>query len=283
MKSREAVLAMLPTVPALPSAGIQFMEATRNPEAKVDDLVRILEYDPSLTSNLLRLVNSPLFAGNRPIHSVREALIRLGFSKVLQLALTAAFAPLGRRPVAGYDLPPGAILRNAIASALAVRELAKAAEVDEGDYIFTAALLHDIGKIVMGAFAAADVGAVAAAAAERNLPFDEAEREVLGIDHAEAGAELLKAWGLPGPIVAAVRWHHDPDRADPVCVGNDLVHLADQLTALVGIGAGVDGLQYRPSGGALSRLNIGPEAVEAAACNVLFQLEDFTMLASGLE
>ena len=68
---------------------------------------------------------------------------------------------------------------------------------------------------------------------------------VLGVDHAEVGAHLLEHWNLPGEVVRATRWHHEPERATTSCGLVDVVHVADVICMNCGWGLGRDGLQYR--------------------------------------
>jgi HD-like signal output (HDOD) protein len=107
------------------------------------------------------------------------------------------------------------------------------------------------------------------------IPFDEAERRVLGIDHAEVGAVLLESWGLPADIVEAVRYHHRPDDFEGDPLGVDLVHIADILSMESGIGAGeMDGLCYRVSPGAGSRRRLRALEKESVLYNMVCTLDE---------
>jgi len=132
---------------------------------------------------------------------------------------------------------------------------------------FTAGLLHDMGKVVLGTFVEVDDQPIKAMVARDGLSFDEAERRVLGVDHAEVAAELLRSWKVPDEVVAAARWHHRPELA-----GSkhrrivDLVHLADALAMQMGWGAGVDLGHYRVDEGAVARVGLsGVVAAEITA------------------
>ena len=129
-------------------------------------------------------------------------------------------------------------------------------------------MLHDIGKIVLGGFVDIGYDAVMAATAE-NVPFEEAERRALGADHAEVGASILSDWVFPPAMVEAVRWHHEPERASETNPLLDVVHVADALCLMRGIGGGRDGLQYHPSPQAAKRLGLEPTHLEIVASQTL--------------
>ena len=132
-----------------------------------------------------------------------------------------------------------------------------------------------IGKVVLGTFIEIDARSISRSVSARNISFDEAEREILGIDHAEAGAVLLESWGLPADVVEIVRYHHRPDEFDGDRLGVDLVHIADILSMESGIGAGeMDGLCYRISPGAKARRKLRALEKETVLYNMLCALEE---------
>lgn len=244
----------------------------QDPEVEMSDLVDALEYDPGLTANALRWANSAYFGGRHEITSIRDAVVRLGMKRMNQLVMTSIMAPLAGHAIQGYDLAPGALLHHSIAVAIGATELAKALAIEIPDFTFTAGLLQDIGKIVLGMFVEVATGPILLAAAQDKLSFDEAERSILGIDHAEVGSILLDRWNIPKPIVDVVRWHHQPKLYTGDNVALDLVHLAGVLSLGCGLGAGIDGLQYRPDRSVLSRLHMKPLETEAVVANMLSQL-----------
>ncbi len=265
---RETILEAARKVEALPAAVTEALAIVQDPNSSMTDLARSIEFDPGLTSNVLRLANSAYFGGGN-ISSLRDALVRLGQRKLFQVLLTSSLAPLAGKPLRGYSLPAGHLLAQSIAVAIGTECLPVALGRPVPGFAFTAGLLHDVGKIVMGSFLELDAKPVLQYAEAKGVPFDEAEREILGIDHAETGAALLNSWRLPSEIVDAVRWHHQPEAypgEDPFVT--DLVHVADLLTIECGIGTGVDGLNYRPSQAAITRLNVNQQAAEQVLCEM---------------
>jgi putative nucleotidyltransferase with HDIG domain len=132
------------------------------------------------------------------------------------------------KPVPGYDLPPGNLWRHSIAVSIAAEALIKDKKNIEAEDIFTPALLHDIGKLILGHFVKEEQEAIEKIA-KTGVPYVVAENMVLGTDHAEVGAQILNQWSFPRDIVNAVRWHHDPDFPDNAGAPVDIVHLANVL------------------------------------------------------
>jgi putative nucleotidyltransferase with HDIG domain len=127
---------------------------------------------------------------------------------------------------------------------------------------FTAALLHDVGKLVISDFIVERLGPIEELILQ-GVPFEAAEREVLGIDHAEAGALVLRNWSFPEPLVHAVRWHHSPDGSGSTSKVTDLVHVADILCLRLGIGRSRDYLKFKIEESCLRRLRLEDEAFAA--------------------
>lgn len=281
MSLRPEILAKVDSMTAMPAAASRAAQLLEDENASVEEIAKILEHDPGLTANLLRLCNSPHYKGRSGASSVREAIVRLGTRMTLRVLMAEALGPLTRPPLAGYDLPPGQLWEHSAAVGLGVQQLARALNLTPQSYVFTAGLLHDIGKVVMGTFLDLDIKPIVDLAFEHQVSFEEAERRVLGIDHAEVGAALLEKWNLPAPVVEAVRWHHEPENAsgDILCV--DLVHAADTLIIESGIGAGIDGLNYRSSEAATARLGLNIHILEEVLCTVLTELQDLRDLFSA--
>lgn len=275
MSRRDEILEKVKTITALPAAASRVLVLLRDPNSSIGDIMEAIEFDPSLTADFLRLANSAFFAGPRRISTLREAGVLLGTARIQQLVLASAVFPLAMRPVKGYDLPPGQLLDRLIAVGIGAEELGRAMGLHPPHYTFTAGLLHGIGKIVLGTFIEIDADPILKLAFEEQTPFDEAERKILGIDHAEVGAALLEHWNIPDEIVQVVRWYNQPENfsGDPLVV--DLVHYANILSIECGLGAGIDGLHYLPSAAVLERLHPTTLVAEQVTCRMLTELQAF--------
>ncbi len=285
MTRRTEILGQLDRIPALSSDSVLAMRELNDPEGDLDRAMRAIACMPELTADILRLANSAHYGGMRTIGSMREALVLLGARQVAQLIMATSVAPLCRREVRGYALSPGELLEHSVAVGIAADLLASKAGCLDAVDPFTAGLLHDLGKTLLGAHLEVEAEPILALAFDQQLSFEQAEAQVLGIDHAEAGAFLLERWDLPASLVAAVRHHHQPETFQ----GNeqarqlvDSVHVANTLVLETGIGAGVDGLNYHVSLEAAQRLGMTPRYAEAVVGGILERFEGMRELIEAM-
>ena len=281
MSERETILARIQTVPSLPSVVIKLRQYLNEPDVNFDALARMIEYDPGLTANVLQLSNSAYFGWSRSIRTVKEAIVRLGTNRIFQMVLCMSVAPLVRKPIKGYDMDSEGLWRHSIATAICAELVDAELELDCRGEAFTAGLLHDMGKIVLGTFVEVDDEPIKEVMRMDSLAFNEAEQMVLGIDHAEVAAELLRTWNLPDDVSDAVRWHHQPSRAEE----NrrelaDLVHVADILCMDFGFGGGADGLRYRLDKSASERLGLGVGIAEKVGAQIMVAVNELDSMFS---
>jgi putative nucleotidyltransferase with HDIG domain len=275
MTEKDRILATVKSVPSLPSVVMKLRKYLNDPDASFDELARIIQYDPGLTANVLQLANSAYFGWAGTISSVKEAITRLGTNRIFQMVLCMSVAPLVSKPIRGYDMDAGSLWEHSIATAVCAEQLAEALKLKGAEDAFTAGMLHDMGKVVLGTFVEVDDEPIREIVRSDNLAFNEAERMVLGIDHAEVAAVLLEDWQLPPEAVPAARWHHDPGKAPAEHRQMvDLIHVADILCLNVGWGAGADGLQYRLDEKANDRLGVRIGMAEEIVLKVMSGMED---------
>lgn len=262
-------------VPSLPASAAEAVRAVQDPNASLTDLEAIVECDAGLATNILRLANSAYFGGRGTIATVKDATVRLGTKRIVQLVLTTAVAPRIKPPLVGYDMPPGALLGHSLATAVAAEQLAIELRLAAPDYTYTAGLLHDVGKIVLGTYLNVEAKPILDLAFGEGVSFEEAERRVLGIDHAEVGALLLAWWRLPDEVVQVVRLHHEPySVSDGEGLVTDLVHVGDHIGRLCGTALGADGMNYAVSPRSVERLGLTPEITEAVVGKVMGALSE---------
>ncbi len=275
MTRRNEILSAVTQVASLPVAAMKVIPMLRDPSADICEVARLINHDPGLAANVLKLANSAGYAARSKVTTIDAALVRLGMRRTMGLVIGSAVAPFEQKPVRGYDLPAGALWRHGVAVAIGTQVLDEMLELHAPEHSFTAGLLVDIGKYVLGHFLEVDGTAIRNKAFNENMPFELAEQSVLGIDHAEVGAALLQHWGLPDELVEVVRWHHRPNQArEEVRLTTDLVHAADQLCTLSGLGVGWDGCNYLPCEAALQRLDLTETRNELALCSIVERLKD---------
>ena len=268
MERRGEILSQLQAFPSIPATAGKLLKMLEDPETTAVQVEGVLKLDPGLTANILRLTNSAYFGLPQQVGSIRQAVVLLGWKRLASLILTTCMNAVLDKPVDGYELGDGDMWRHALAVSVAAEGLSKILELKNVDEVFTAALLHDLGKMVLGRYVAEDIqelddgsGAI--------QPFNDLEQSILGADHAEVGALILSDWSLPERIVAAVRYHHDPEAAPQPDTLIDVVHLANVLCLSIGLGVGREGLQYQASAGSIKRLGLSTLQMEQVASETL--------------
>ncbi len=263
----------------MPAAALKLLTLLKDENTSNAQIEQILRYEPGLTANILKLTNSAFFGLPTKIGSIRQAILMIGWKKLIQIVLTSCVSAIIDKPVQGYDLSAGDLWRHSVAVSVASETLVKELKLSVPEEVFTAALLHDVGKMVLGKYVKEDI-VVMDGEEMQDVPFEQVERSMFGIDHAEIGANILRRWSFPPSMISAVRWHHDPDAAPKPNHMIDVVHVADVLCLMSGIGVGREGLQYRPSPGACERIGLAEEHLERVASQTLQWAND---LAASLQ
>ncbi|MBW1741184.1 MAG: HDOD domain-containing protein [Deltaproteobacteria bacterium] len=232
----------LPPFPDVASRALQILD---DPRASVDQVISVIQYDQAVTANVLKLCNSAYYGLRRKVHSLREGLVLLGNAELKSIILASTTVRLFQQENKGYDLAKGELWKHAVATGIISKIISDRVGASEHPSLFTAALLHDIGKVVLNSFVDRYFEQIIALVNEGELSFLEAESKMLGINHAEVGAKTGESWNFPGDIVQAIRLHHSPEEVlddDPI---TPIIYLANIITLSMGIGVGRDGLSYR--------------------------------------
>ena len=263
--------------PSMPGSAAKVLSLVNNPEVSASEIEDLMRLDPGLTANILKVTNSAYFGLPAEVGSLKRAIVLLGLKRVIQIVIASCVTALMDKAIEGYDLQPGELWRHSIGVSIAAEFLVKELDIPKAEEIFTAALLHDVGKLILGEYVKEDLEKILSCATEKTA-FQDAEREVLGTDHAEVGSHILNAWSFPQEIVNAVRWHHDPDATDTKSHLVDIVHVSDVLCLMIGIGVGREGLHYEPSPSSVRNLGLKTALLEFVASQTLEAVNELTEL-----
>jgi putative nucleotidyltransferase with HDIG domain len=280
VETSASIVARAQNLPTISTTVAQLSRLIRDETATTADFENIIRLDPSLTANLLRLANSAYFGLRREVTSVKLAVTLLGLKRLFELVTSASFARLLPPRIPGYDMEATVFWRHSIAVAVLAEQLAHAMQVPAPNLLFTAGLLHDVGKLAIGNFLIDGRIAAQSRLAGEQDDLVEIERTLLGIDHQEVGEHLAAMWDLPDSVIWSARWHHAPSKA-PAGVDRmlvDLVHVADGLSHSVWAGVEVTEVSRRVDNQALLRIGIRTnmlEKVRATAEEQINQLAGF--------
>ena len=222
----------LPTIPVLLTRILAVVDGERS---SVRDLVDVMQRDQALTARVLRLANSGFFGYSRQVASVSRAVMLLGFSTVRNLALGVK---VWETLVVERGLSLADLWGHSALVAAAARQIAQRTRAADPEEVFTAGLLHDVGRVILTLRFQDRYAAVAAGPAAELIA---REREAFGVDHAKAGAWLAEAWELPVVIAETAARHHDRIGAQPALTTATIVALANELVHWTDLdGGGID-------------------------------------------
>jgi HD-like signal output (HDOD) protein len=171
----------------------------------------VIEYDPTLTMKLLRMANSAVSGSRRRIGTIRDALIRLGTGTVAGFVIGSCVRAVIGKKIPGYNLAESAFWKHSLAAAFAAESIQAHSANWHDPLAFPAALLHDVGKLVLGHFITPELATwLERAVTEGKQPAYLAEREILSLHHGEAGGVIAQHWKLPDCLVHGIIYHHDP-------------------------------------------------------------------------
>ncbi|MGC3960367.1 MAG: HDOD domain-containing protein [Verrucomicrobiota bacterium] len=275
----EALIASVPKIPAPSPSVARLLELLARADSDNDDMIKVVRQDGVMSAKLLGLCNSAAYGLAAPVTSIEQAVLMLGQLEIHKLVMSVGFGGALSPAMPGYAMQDGELWKHSLLTAytaVAVTALAQRTAADPA-IAYTAGLIHDIGKVVI----THALNREAQAQLRQVIDFGgksliEAEREVIGCDHAEVGACLLKQWGLPAMLIEAVANHHTPVSA-PVPMLSAIVHVADIIALDAGIAPGVASFAMRVDESAVEALGIGRETVETlilSAYDSLARVED---------
>jgi len=213
----------------------------------IEELSKIIGADQSFTVQLLKLCNSAQYGFSRKIVTVKDAIARLGFKTLKSLVFVVVSKGAFNRPVEGYDLAKGELWRNSVACAVFSKYLAEISGYKDPELAFTAGLLRDLGKLIIHEYIKEDFDAIISMVNGDGVGFSEAEEKVLGFNHSQVGAKIAEKWNFPKVLEETIAYHHSPEKYGDICSDKlllNIVHVADSITMMLGLGIGNDGMMY---------------------------------------
>ncbi len=233
----EQVVVRLKQLPSLPSVVSELLASFGNEDVDVGRIAQQIAHDQGLTARVLRVANSSFYGLQSRVGTINEAVVVLGFravrSMVLAVGMSGAFRP-GQCP--GFD--GHAYLRHGVAVGLAARAIAPFSRHNP-ELAFTGGILHDVGELLLASSFSTQYAEVLAYRKQHDCFMVEAERDILGLDHAEVGGLLADTWHFPAALHEAVALHHVPASA-PAGSLADLIHVADGIAHALGMALAQD-------------------------------------------
>jgi putative nucleotidyltransferase with HDIG domain len=198
-----------------------------------NQLGNVIERDQVLTSKLLKMVNSSFYGFPQRISTVANAIVLLGINVIKTLIVTSSIFEMMQSSDVG-------LWEHSLGCATIASLIAKKKGLKNPEEVSTAALLHDLGKVVVRAELPSEYDALLALVEQKGISIREAEEELLGVSHSEIGGWLVHQWNLPDRLVLPITWHHRPEEAPDHRDVTAILHFSDILVRAVGFGFGGD-------------------------------------------
>jgi HD-like signal output (HDOD) protein len=235
LMSRIEGLRQIPTIPAVLQPLLQYLEL---PTEKLDvhKITEMISQDESLAAQCLQMANSPLFGKWQKIESLKAAVVGLGIQRVSNIAMSCGVLNMMPKDLGGIN--PIAFWEHSLGCALVCRHFARKISYPDPSKAYLAGLLHDIGIILNLWVLPNEFRTAFDLARTQGIPLDEAERQILGFTHCEAGMLLAERWRLSPDLGATVSLHHATYESDGHAALIALVELSDLLCRMSGLNYG---------------------------------------------
>lgn len=208
--------------PSVPEVVVTIIQITRSPNSSINELVGVIEQDPALTSRILSIANSGFYGAERKARTISEAVVLMGWNTIKMISLGSTILKV----ISERDLH---LYSHSMRTAQIAKFFATEAKFYKVEEISVVGLLHDIGRIILQEYFNEDYLAAKQYAVDHAVPMYIAERELLGVDHAEIGGWTVDEWNLPDNIIESIARHHSYDPNTYHAKKTAVIHVADSV------------------------------------------------------
>lgn len=265
---KERVLQTLDDLPATPQVVLEARKVMADPNSGVSQVVKVLETDQAITTRILKVANSAYYGASGKISSVQQASVLLGYKVIGELITLVSSSKLLDRTLQGYGLGSGELWRHSLSVAVGSRIIANRKKPELAEISFSAGLIHDAGKLVLDKYVMERKDEFEEVMEHGKETYMRAEEQIFGFNHAEIGFDVCRGWHIPEEISVAIKYHHAPSRSRKnelayiVYMADAIVNMADYLSTMDCMGAGIEALMYMLDDDAMVFLGIEQDDVE---------------------
>ena len=264
-------------LPPMPKVILKAHQMMEDPDLDVKGVANLIETDQAIAIKVLRLANSAYYGLSGKVSSIQHAFVVLGYKTLGQILSIASFSTFMGKNLPGYGYESEDFMRHSLAVALSAKVIAEKIDPNLANEAHTAGLIHDIGKIILDKYIIEKKETFETFLENEQRTFLNAEKQIIGFDHAEIAYEICKKWNIPNTMTRAIKYHHYPSSSQ----GDELayiLHLADFIAAKIGGGYDSDDLLYQLEEGTMNFLSIRYKDVSNIMSEVI---ESIAQLSDG--
>ncbi len=240
---KKKILRSIKDLPPMPHTVIKAREIMADPNSDFKSLARLFETDQAIATKVLKLANSPYYGLGGRVSSIQHASVVLGQKVLGELITMSGASGLLSKSLEGYGLDAGALWKHSLAVAFGAKLISELKQPALANDAFTAGLIHDAGKLILDKYIAERWQLIEDFMGKEGATFLDAEKSILELDHSEAAFEVCGAWNIPKTLTAAIRYHHSPAKSHDNMLAY-IIHVADAIAMMTGLGIGVDSTFY---------------------------------------
>ncbi len=236
---KKTILGTVDNLPSMPNILHKARAVIADPNSSFKDLEKLIINDQAFAVKILKIANSSYYGRVKKVSSIQGATVIIGMKSLSELITIAGASSLFKKALLGYELPAQSLWRHSIGVAFGAKIIAGRKYPALAEDAFSAGLIHDVGKLILDEYVYERKEAFQEFMYDGQQTFLEAEKEILGFEHAEIAAIVCKKWNFPKSITVAIHYHHQPARLMSNKLAH-IVHVADQITEATGMD--IDGI-----------------------------------------
>lgn len=257
----EEILKAAERLPPFPGVIWKVMSLLRR-MAPVTEIEAVIRYDQAIAAKVLAMSRAAYYARRHAIGSLKDAIVVLGDQQLIRLVMAACTARYFESEISGYELREGELWQHAVATALMAETVGRRLGKKKVLTIYTAALLHDIGKTVLNFYVKTYLEAILIQMRRKGLRLLDAERETFGVDHQQLGEMIARRWRFPDEVVTGIGYHHRPKEAKSHQDVAAAVYVANRIATAMGFGCGLESLVESYEDEIFGALRVSTDRVE---------------------